>query len=156
MPVNVVLVSTYELGHQPFGLASPAAWLRARGAAVTCLDLSREALRPDVIRDADLIAFYVPMHTATRLAAQLVAPIRELNPRSIRAQRTCETRQCFTDVDRFIARANRSSMRVQQPATHDSNGPPCNGPYARRDPPEPLAPAEARSSRLDFAKNRYR
>jgi len=82
MPVSVVLVSTYELGHQPFGLASPAAWLRARGAAVTCLDLSREALRPDVIRDADLIAFYVPMHTATRLAAQLVAPIRELNPRA--------------------------------------------------------------------------
>ena len=46
-----------------------------------------------------------------------------------------------TDVDRFIARANRSSMRVQQPATHNSNGPPYNGPYARRDPPEPLAPA---------------
>jgi radical SAM superfamily enzyme YgiQ (UPF0313 family) len=80
--MNVVLISTYELGHQPFGLASPAAWLRARGAAVTCLDLSREPLRPDVIREADLVAFYVPMHTATRLAAQLVAPIRELNPRA--------------------------------------------------------------------------
>ncbi len=82
MAVNVVLISTYELGHQPFGLASPAAWLRARGAAVTCLDLSREALRPELIRQADLIAFYVPMHTATRLAAQLVGPVRELNPRA--------------------------------------------------------------------------
>lgn len=82
MAMNVVLISTYELGHQPFGLASPAAWLRARGAAVTCLDLSRQTLRPDVIREADLIAFYVPMHTATRLAAQLVAPVRELNPRA--------------------------------------------------------------------------
>jgi len=80
--MNAVLISTYELGHQPFGLASPAAWLRARGAFVTCLDLSREPLRPGVIREADLIAFYVPMHTATRLAAQLVAPIRELNPRA--------------------------------------------------------------------------
>jgi len=80
--MNAVLISTYELGHQPFGLASPAAWLRARGATVTCLDLSREPLRPEVIRDAHLIAFYVPMHTATRLAAQLVAPVRELNPRA--------------------------------------------------------------------------
>ena len=25
--MKVVLLSTYELGHQPFGLASPAAWL---------------------------------------------------------------------------------------------------------------------------------
>jgi radical SAM superfamily enzyme YgiQ (UPF0313 family) len=82
MSMNVVLISTYELGHQPFGLASPAAWLRARGAVVTCLDLSREALRPELILEADLVAFYVPMHTATRLAAQLVAPVRELNPRA--------------------------------------------------------------------------
>jgi radical SAM superfamily enzyme YgiQ (UPF0313 family) len=80
--MNAVLISTYELGHQPFGLASPAAWLRARGATVTCFDLSREALRPDVIREADLVAFYVPMHTATRLAAQLVGPVRKLNPRA--------------------------------------------------------------------------
>jgi hypothetical protein len=37
--VNVVLISTYELGRQPFGLASPAAWLRQVGATVTSLDL---------------------------------------------------------------------------------------------------------------------
>jgi len=80
--VNVVLISTYELGHQPFGLASPAAWLRARGASVTCLDLSRESLREDVIRQADFIAFYVPMHTASRLAAGLIEPVRRLNPRA--------------------------------------------------------------------------
>jgi radical SAM superfamily enzyme YgiQ (UPF0313 family) len=80
--IKVVLISTYELGHQPFGLASPAAWLRAGGAAVTCLDLSREALREEPVREAGLIAFYVPMHTATRLAAQLVEPVRRLNPRA--------------------------------------------------------------------------
>src|SRR5580704_1022013 len=80
--MQVVLISTYELGHQPFGLASPAAWLRARGAAVTCLDLSRETFREEPIREADLVAFYVPMHTATRLAAQLVEPVRRLNPRA--------------------------------------------------------------------------
>ena len=26
--MRALLISTYELGHQPFGLASPAAWLR--------------------------------------------------------------------------------------------------------------------------------
>jgi radical SAM superfamily enzyme YgiQ (UPF0313 family) len=78
--VNILLISTYELGRQPFGLASPAAWLRARGDEVACLDLSREALDEDAIRAAVLIAFYVPMHTATRLAAGLIAPVREMNP----------------------------------------------------------------------------
>ena len=38
--INVVLVSTYELGRQPFGLASPAAWLKEVGASVTCQDLA--------------------------------------------------------------------------------------------------------------------
>jgi len=36
--------STYELGRQPFGLVSPAAWLRKRGHKVACLDLSRQSL----------------------------------------------------------------------------------------------------------------
>jgi radical SAM superfamily enzyme YgiQ (UPF0313 family) len=80
--VDVVLISTYELGRQPFGLASPAAWLRQRGASVTCLDLSREAFQEAPICAADLVAFYVPMHTATRLAAQLIEPVRQLNPRT--------------------------------------------------------------------------
>lgn len=78
--MKVVLISTYELGRQPFGLASPAAWLRARGHQVTCLDLSREALEEEAICAAELVAFYVPMHTATRLAAQLVEPVRRMNP----------------------------------------------------------------------------
>jgi radical SAM superfamily enzyme YgiQ (UPF0313 family) len=80
--MNVVLISTYEMGRQPFGLASPAAWLRARGASVECLDLSREAFREDAVQAADVIAFYVPMHTATRLAIELIAPVRQINPRA--------------------------------------------------------------------------
>jgi radical SAM family protein len=80
--MKVVLISTYELGRQPFGLASPAAWLRVRGHDVACLDLSREALDDAAVRAADLVAFYVPMHTATRLAADLVAPVRTSNPRA--------------------------------------------------------------------------
>ena len=78
--MKIVLISTYELGRQPFGLASPAAWLRRSGAEVVCFDLSREPFREDAIHDAALIAFYVPMHTATRLAAELLKIIRELNP----------------------------------------------------------------------------
>jgi len=80
--MNVVLISTYELGRQPFGLASPAAWLRQAGADVTCLDLSRTALDEPAVRSADLIAFYVPMHTATRIAALLAGRVRQLNPRA--------------------------------------------------------------------------
>src|SRR5689334_1032954 len=80
--VKIVLISTYELGHQPFGLASPAAWLRRCGADVTCLDLSRQALQEAAVRAADVVAFYVPMHTATRLAIGLIEPVRRLNPRA--------------------------------------------------------------------------
>jgi radical SAM superfamily enzyme YgiQ (UPF0313 family) len=80
--MNILLISTYELGRQPFGLASPAAWLRAAGARVTCVDLSRETLDEEGVRAAKLVAFYVPMHTATRLAVALVPAIRELNPRA--------------------------------------------------------------------------
>ena len=80
--MNIVLISTYELGRQPFGLASPVAWLRKRGHAVTCLDLSREALNEQAVREAGLIAFYVPMHTATRLTLELLQPVRTLNPKA--------------------------------------------------------------------------
>ena len=31
----IALISTYELGRQPFGLASPAAWLERAGLDVT-------------------------------------------------------------------------------------------------------------------------
>jgi len=78
--MNVVLISTYELGRQPFGLASPAAWLRERGHRVACLDLSREPLAEEAIRGAGLVAFHVPMHTATRLAIEMIDPVRRLNP----------------------------------------------------------------------------
>ncbi|HET7258971.1 MAG TPA: CUAEP/CCAEP-tail radical SAM protein [Candidatus Acidoferrum sp.] len=78
--MNIVLISTYELGRQPFGLASPAAWLRCRGHQVTALDLARQPLDEAEIRGAKLIAVYLPMHTATRLAAQLIPALRQLNP----------------------------------------------------------------------------
>jgi radical SAM superfamily enzyme YgiQ (UPF0313 family) len=83
--LNVLLVSTYELGHQPFGLASPARWVRALSVpdltiSVQCLDLAVEPLNEALVRDADLVAFYVPMHTATRLAVSAARRVTELNP----------------------------------------------------------------------------
>src|ERR1044071_6282249 len=79
---SVLLISTYELGRQPFGLASPAAWLRVAGAQVRSLDLSREPFDEAAARDASLIAFYLPMHTATRLAVPVIKRVRELNPQA--------------------------------------------------------------------------
>ncbi len=82
--MRVVLISTYDLGHQPFGLASPAASLQAVGARVACLDLAVKDGQhwQDVVQNADLVAFYLPMHTATRLAVPLIKQVRERNPGS--------------------------------------------------------------------------
>jgi radical SAM superfamily enzyme YgiQ (UPF0313 family) len=78
--VRVLLVSTYDLGRQPFGLASPAAWLRREGFDVTCADVAKARLADDAILSAGLVAFYLPMHTATRLTAPLIERVRRVNP----------------------------------------------------------------------------
>ena len=78
--MRVVLISTYDLGHQPFGLASPAAWLKQRGHEVTCADLSVDPFPEDAALNAGLVAFHLPMHTATRLAVPVIARVRRLNP----------------------------------------------------------------------------
>lgn len=80
--MKAVLISTYELGRQPFGLASPAAWLRDAGVEVTCIDTSRQRLKEQAVRDATLVAFYVPMHTATRLATRMLGEVQRINPKA--------------------------------------------------------------------------
>jgi radical SAM superfamily enzyme YgiQ (UPF0313 family) len=78
--VRVLLVSTYDLGRQPFGLASPAAWLRDSGHEVSTADLSREPFPVEIARAADWVAFHLPMHTATRLAIPEIQRVGKLNP----------------------------------------------------------------------------
>jgi hypothetical protein len=78
--VRVLLISTYELGRQPFGLASPAAWLRAAGHEVACADLSVGPLPEGAAEAAGLIAAFLPMHTATRLFLRLAPKLRNANP----------------------------------------------------------------------------
>ncbi|HYE88293.1 MAG TPA: CUAEP/CCAEP-tail radical SAM protein, partial [Vicinamibacterales bacterium] len=68
------------MGRQPFGLASPAAWLRRAGHDVHAIDLSRQKLTEDLVRAATVIAFYLPMHTATRLAMPVIDRVRVMNP----------------------------------------------------------------------------
>jgi len=75
-----LLVSTYEMGRQPFGIASAAAWLRTAGWDVTCVDVAKEKLHEASVVSADLIGFHLPMHTATRLAAPIIAAARRVNP----------------------------------------------------------------------------
>ena len=70
------------MGRQPFGLASPAAWLSEAGADVRCLDLTREKLQDDAFQAADVVGFFLPMHTATRLALPVIDRVRAINPRA--------------------------------------------------------------------------
>lgn len=78
--MKVVLINPYELGRQPFGLAEPAAWLKRAGCEVHCLDLSLQMLEADVLAGADLVAIYVAMHTATRIAVAALPRIKQLAP----------------------------------------------------------------------------
>jgi radical SAM superfamily enzyme YgiQ (UPF0313 family) len=80
--VRALLISTYDLGRQPFGLASPAAWLRREGIEVDCVDTSRDELADGRIQAADFVAVYLPMHTATRLAGPVLDRVRAVNPRA--------------------------------------------------------------------------
>ena len=69
--MRILLVSTYELGHQPLGVAGPAGMLQARGHEVRCLDLSVEEWDGALANWADRVAISVPMHTAARLARSI-------------------------------------------------------------------------------------
>ena len=78
--MRALLISTYDLGRQPFGLASAAAALKSAGVDVRCADLSRDRLVQDEVAAAALIGFFLPMHTATRLAVPVIRRVREINP----------------------------------------------------------------------------
>jgi len=80
--MKVVLINPYEIGRQPFGLAEPAAWLTRAGCAVYCLDLTLQRLEPEVLRDARVVAIYVAMHTATRIAVEAIPRVRAIAPQA--------------------------------------------------------------------------
>lgn len=78
--MKVLLISTYELGHQPLHVASPAAALAGHGHDVRCLDLSVQPWDPTELDGVEALAISVPMHTAMRLALQVAEAVRQLSP----------------------------------------------------------------------------
>ena len=78
--MRVLLISTYELGHQPLHVASPAAALRRAGHDVRALDLGVDPWAPAEVAWADALALSVPMHTAMRLALRAARAARALRP----------------------------------------------------------------------------
>ena len=77
---DILLVSTYELGHQPSGIAFPKAFLERAGFHPAALDLAVEPLDEARVRAARLVVFSAPMHTALRLALRAAERVRALNP----------------------------------------------------------------------------
>ena len=78
--MNILLISTYELGHQPLHVASPAGALRVAGHAVRAQDVSLDPLDLADVGWADGIGISVPMHTAMRLGIEVASRIRENSP----------------------------------------------------------------------------
>ncbi len=79
-PGAILLVSCYELGHQPLSLAFPLAYLRRQGYSPVAVDTSVDSIDDDAIRGARLVAISVPMHTALRLGTQIAERVRRVNP----------------------------------------------------------------------------
>jgi radical SAM superfamily enzyme YgiQ (UPF0313 family) len=76
----VLLLSCYELGHQPLALASPLAFLERAGFAPAALDLSVEPFDPGPAARARFVGISVPMHTALRLGMRVAEEVRRVNP----------------------------------------------------------------------------
>src|SRR5688572_16704288 len=79
---RVLLVSCYELGHAPLGIAWPLAFLRRAGLDAATLDLAVEPFSAARAADADIVVISVPMHTALRLGVQAAQRVRAANPRA--------------------------------------------------------------------------
>ena len=79
-PGAILLVSCYELGHQPFQLAMLLALLRQAGYVPVAVDTAVEELTSEAIAQAHFVAISVPMHTALRLAEPIARSVRQLNP----------------------------------------------------------------------------
>ncbi|MGB8347930.1 MAG: CUAEP/CCAEP-tail radical SAM protein [Ktedonobacteraceae bacterium] len=77
---DILLISCYELGHQPFHLASLCALLQQAGYDPVPVDSAVETLADETIREARFVAISVPMHTALRLGEQVARRVRALNP----------------------------------------------------------------------------
>ncbi|HEY9233257.1 MAG TPA: CUAEP/CCAEP-tail radical SAM protein [Blastocatellia bacterium] len=76
----VLLVSCYELGHQPAGLAVPLGFLRRAGLSAEAIDISVQGFDEARARAARFVGVSVPMHTALRLGVRIAEQVRRINP----------------------------------------------------------------------------
>ena len=74
-----LLISCYELGHQPIGIAQPMGFLEQAGFAPVGLDIAVENIDESPLRLARFIGISVPMHTALRLGVRVAELIRTMN-----------------------------------------------------------------------------
>ena len=79
-PGSILLISCYELGHQPLGVALPLGFLRQSGFEPDALDISVDDFDEDKVARARFIGISVPMHTALRLGVRVAQRVREINP----------------------------------------------------------------------------
>jgi len=79
-PGAILLISCYELGHQPLGIASPLGFLERSGYSPDGLDIGLDPVDPTRIVRARLVGISVPMHTALRLGVRVARQVRALNP----------------------------------------------------------------------------
>ncbi len=79
-PGAILLISCYELGHQPLHLAMLATMLEQAGYQPVPVDTAVETLSDEAICHARFVAISVPMHTALRLGQQVAQRVRRLNP----------------------------------------------------------------------------
>ncbi len=77
---SILLLSCYELGHQPLSLAASLAVLAQAGLTAQAVDLAVEPFPTDAAMHADFVGISVPMHTALRLGVSAARRIRTLNP----------------------------------------------------------------------------
>ncbi len=79
-PGVILLISCYELGHQPVGIAQPAGFLEQAGYEPAGLDIAVEEFDEQRVRRARFVGISVPMHTALRLGVRVAELIRKTNP----------------------------------------------------------------------------
>jgi radical SAM superfamily enzyme YgiQ (UPF0313 family) len=79
-PGSILLISCYELGHQPLAAASPLGFLKRGGFAADVLDIAVDPFDDGKVARAGFIGISVPMHTALRLGMRVAQRIREINP----------------------------------------------------------------------------
>ena len=168
---DILLIACYELGHQPLGIAWPAAVLAERGYAPATLDVSVEPFDPEKAARARLVAISVPMHTALRVGVTVAGRVRAVNP-------SCHI--CFfglyasLNAEYLLAHGIDSVVGGERAAAGRSGrcagrgrGAPCarvataqapSGPYLRRQPlPQPSRaslPALTKYARLERAGRR--